>query len=372
MQASSFEAVGPILMGFDGTTELANDPSRVLPFIVMVLSTLLVVFEFLRRGLEAATLARTTFAAGSVLRGQGSQPPLSLLHLALEADLGKGEEHEDIEGGATVPEMQRSSRRLRRQQRRLKQRLLREDLESLAAGVRGGARIVPCSGQPDENAETETFDNVEQPALVGMVSEKPSEHMEAETSDIAEEPAHLCVVSQQETSSWGCLQQRVYSNHLLLAHRELGLRICSTGAPGLQPHRLTERRLTPTTTSTASLGGESAAQEARASSDRECIRPKASAAITVCGGQSLFQFDGSTDASTANKAAAATGVAVAAAASDQGDSFVYRPARVRASAAVSTGHMHHWAQQQAMGQPRQSKWRVVSDRRTSNVQACGA
>lgn len=371
MQASFLEAAGPSLMGLGWTMGLANDPSQVLPFLVMTLSILLVAFELLRRRIEIATSTRKTFAAGSVRlrhasrQRQGSQPHLSLLHLALEADLGKGEENEDIEGGATSLDLQRSVRRLRRQQRRLRQRLLREGLEPLAVEARAGACIVPCSGPSDEHTETETSDNVEQPALFGLASQNSGEHTEAETSEVAEllveQPAPL---AQEETSSWGCSKQRVYSSHLLLAHRELGLRIRTAGAPGLQPQRLTERQQTPTTTHTASLGGERVVQEAHASSDRECTRPKARNAAAACTGESRVQFGGINDAPAASRAAATA----EAAAPERGVSFVYRAARSKVPAVVPTGHMH----QRAMGQPRPSKWRGVSDRRTSNAQGCGA
>jgi len=104
-------------------------------------------------------------------------------------------------------------------------------------------------------------------------------------------------VMPEEASSWGCSEQRIYSSHVLLAHRELGLRILTAGPPGLQPHselglgiqtagphRLTERKLTLTTTPTASLEGESTAQEAHARSDGESVGPTASDAATVFTG----------------------------------------------------------------------------------------
>eukprot|EP00931_Biecheleriopsis_adriatica_P052617 TRINITY_DN30645_c0_g1_i1.p1 TRINITY_DN30645_c0_g1~~TRINITY_DN30645_c0_g1_i1.p1 ORF type:complete len:287 (+),score=64.01 TRINITY_DN30645_c0_g1_i1:70-930(+) len=48
------------------------------------------------------------------------------------------------------------------------------------------------------------------------------------------EPSDNQVKAQSSSSSWGCSQQRIYTQALMLVHRDLALRIAQ-GAPGLSP-----------------------------------------------------------------------------------------------------------------------------------------
>jgi len=211
-----------------------------LPYTVLVLSMVLLTTSFFRRVLERSIGRRSKLWARQTLA-------LPRNHMEVAEVQHVDARQQELSSREDKQRRRRTQRRKRAQQSALESRaVIHEAAEPMTSepedqAVEEGAAQPGCMEAALE--EELKVPAVASPACeeAAPVEELPEEQAPAEEPSDAVPEAIASMAQADEQcpcsvhSCWGSEEHQVYSNSLLLAHRELHLHIRARGAPGLPP-----------------------------------------------------------------------------------------------------------------------------------------